>query len=270
MVPPREVVSISCGRDRRSRPGSSAPGPAPRPGSSGSASGRWRSCGRRPAARRPPRGRPISLTVASSSHRARRQLGVGLDQLAGRAQRVRVGVDRPDEQARRRLVGRLDPARDARSPSGRRPTRPRAGSTTIVEGWLDSRRAPPGLQSQYQVRHDAGPQDTGDRPDPPPPICRPARLLPSSPATGRVADPHPGVSTPVSILGPRAARRPRLSGALDAVRRAANRRSALSDAPSVVPAAMASLPDPRGRLGDRAGVARRRRDLGLRGAVPHR
>jgi aminoglycoside phosphotransferase (APT) family kinase protein len=48
----------------------------------------------------------------------------------------------------------------------------------------------------------------------------------------------------VSILGPRAARRPRLSHALDAVRRAAERRSALSDARSVVPAAMASLADP--------------------------
>lgn len=48
----------------------------------------------------------------------------------------------------------------------------------------------------------------------------------------------------MSILGPRAARRPRLSRALDAVRRAAERRSALSDARSVVPAAMASLPEP--------------------------
>lgn len=48
----------------------------------------------------------------------------------------------------------------------------------------------------------------------------------------------------MSILGPRAARRPRLSRALDAVRRAAERRSALSDAASVVPAAMASLPEP--------------------------
>jgi aminoglycoside phosphotransferase (APT) family kinase protein len=48
----------------------------------------------------------------------------------------------------------------------------------------------------------------------------------------------------VSILGPRAARRPRLSRALDAVRRAAERRSALSDAKSVVPVAMASLAGP--------------------------
>lgn len=46
----------------------------------------------------------------------------------------------------------------------------------------------------------------------------------------------------MSILGPRAARRPRLSRAVDAVRRAAERRSALSDARSVVPAAMSSVP----------------------------
>jgi aminoglycoside phosphotransferase (APT) family kinase protein len=45
----------------------------------------------------------------------------------------------------------------------------------------------------------------------------------------------------VSFLGPRAANRPRLSGAIEAVRRAASRRSALSDARSVVPAALASL-----------------------------
>lgn len=50
----------------------------------------------------------------------------------------------------------------------------------------------------------------------------------------------------MSILGPRAARRPRLSRALDAVRRAAERRSALSDAKSVVPTAMASLAEPTG------------------------
>lgn len=48
----------------------------------------------------------------------------------------------------------------------------------------------------------------------------------------------------MSILGPRAARRPRLSHALDAVRRAAERRSALSDARSVLPTAMASLDAP--------------------------
>ena len=46
----------------------------------------------------------------------------------------------------------------------------------------------------------------------------------------------------MSFLGPRTARRPRLTHALDAVRRAAERRSALSDATSVVPLALASLP----------------------------
>ena len=46
----------------------------------------------------------------------------------------------------------------------------------------------------------------------------------------------------MSFLGPRAANRPRLTGAFEAVRRAASRRSALADARSVVPAALASLP----------------------------
>ena len=74
----------------------------------------------------------------------------------------------------------------------------------------------------------------------------------------------------MSILGPRTARRPRLSRAIDAVRRAAARHSALSDARSVVPAAMGSLSDAGRRLVDRARLAWRRWHLGFPGADPQR
>ena len=122
--------------------------------------------------------------------------------------------------------------------------RPRAGSTTSVAEWLDSRRVPPDSNPVIGLRMMPGHRIRGIVQIRLPRNLRSeARLLPSSPATGG-RGPPPWRSTPVSILGPRAARRPRLSRAFDAVRRAAERRSALADAKSVVPAAMASASEP--------------------------
>ena len=82
------------------------------------------------------------LDRPSQERRRRDELGVGLDEVARRGQRLAVRVVRADQQLGLGLVCRVGSATPRHSRRRRRPTSPRAASTTTASRPQDSRSVP--------------------------------------------------------------------------------------------------------------------------------